>query len=157
VRSHGVRDRSWGPRPDAGKRWWGDRIGYTTGAGDEFAFLAVSHPESLERAVVFDGFIDVRGARRAIDRGTRELHYGVDGRIAGVALVLVDDEGAEHRLAGTVHSHCTFPSIPAMVTTVSMVTWAGAVGADLVGEDQDVWWQHSWRKFARGRPAAGRP
>ena len=46
---------------------------------------------------------------------------------------------------------CTFPSIPAMMTTVSMVSWTHDDGSALVGEDQDVWWQHSWRRFARGR------
>ena len=155
VRSYGVRDRSWGPRPDAGKRWWGDRIGYTTGASAEFAFLAVSHPQSLERAVVFDGFIDEGGARHAIASGSRELHYGSDGRIERVELQLVDDRGREHRLDGTVRSHCTFPSIPAMMTTVSMVTWTAADRDSLIGEDQDVWWQHRWRAFARSRPPIG--
>ena len=146
-----VRDRSWGSRPDAGKRWWGDRIGYTTGAGDGFAFLAVSHPSALDRADVFDGFIDRDGARSAIRRGTRQLHYRADGRIERVELSLVDDHERELQLQGTLLNRCTFQSIPAMMTTVSMATWSVDAQGHAVGEDQDVWWQHSWRPFARSR------
>jgi hypothetical protein len=156
VDSPAVRDRSWGSRPDAGKRWWGDRIGYTTGAGDGFAFLAVSHPKSLDRGEVFDGFVDRDGRRLPLRSGSRRLSYGDDGRIARVALDLVDGDGGDIALEGVVQNHCTFQSIPAMMTTVSMTTWSIAGGGSAVGEDQDVWWQHSWRAFARSRAARPR-
>jgi hypothetical protein len=151
-----VRDRSWGPRPDAGKRWWGDRIGYTTGAADGFAFLAVSQPKAMDRADVFDGFIDRGGDRRAIHRGTRQLRYRDDRRIARVELELEDTAGRSVTIAGDTQNRCTFQSIPAMMTTVSMVAWsvegAGVDTDGAIGEDQDVWWQHCWRPFARSRP-----
>jgi hypothetical protein len=146
-----VRDRSWGSRPDAGKRWWGDRIGYTTGAGNGLAFLAVSHPNTLDRADVFDGFIDRDGNRSPIRKGTRQLYYRPDGRIERVELALVDEQERELHLQGSMLNHCTFQSIPAMMTTVSMVTWTADGESRAVGEDQDVWWQHSWRLFARSR------
>jgi hypothetical protein len=146
-----VRDRSWGPRPDAGKRWWGDRIGYTTAAGTDFAVLAVSYPKSLDRADVFDGFIDRDGTRSAIRQGTRQLYYRADGRIDRVELALADDEGRELHLQGATQNRCTFQSIPAMMTTVSMVMWSVDGEHSAIGEDQDVWWQHSWRRFARSR------
>ncbi|MEO8695873.1 MAG: hypothetical protein ABI658_20300 [Acidimicrobiales bacterium] len=151
VASPMVRDRSWGSRPDGGKRWWGDRIGYTTGAGDGIAFLAVSHPSALDRADVFDGFIDRDGARSPIRQGTRQLTYRPDGRIERVVLELVDDGGRELRVQGATLNRCTFQSIPAMMTTVSMVTWSVDGAGEATGEDQDVWWQHSWRRFARSR------
>jgi hypothetical protein len=35
------------------------------------------------------------------------------------------------------------------------VTWTAADRDSLIGEDQDVWWQHRWRAFARSRPPIG--
>jgi hypothetical protein len=113
--------------------------------------LAVSHPKALDRADVFDGFIDRGGTRSAIRRGTRQLYYRADGRIERVELALVDDEGQDLHMQGATQNRCTFQSIPAMMTTVSMVTWSVDGERSAIGEDQDVWWQHSWRQFARSR------
>jgi hypothetical protein len=143
-----MRDRSWGPRTERGYR----RVGYTWAASPGLSLLTYTSPEDGDRERVHSGYVRRDGQLGQITGGSRVVHRDpATGWLSGIDLEVVDELGRTTAGRAEAVSRLVLPGSTSLCTNTAL-RWT-VDGADLHGEDQDVWPLKEWRAFRRG--AAG--
>lgn len=144
----GMRDRSWGPRPEHRPK----QSAYVTGiASPEHAFLAVTSADGKNETISY-GFLTRNGITRDLVSGTRKtLRHREGGWATEIQIDAVDEDGrvlraVGRRLSGMIINRHTF------IDSNGLFEW-NMDGETGHGEDQDLWIVHRWaddRRKARG-------
>ncbi|MBX9609449.1 MAG: hypothetical protein K2Y51_24765 [Gammaproteobacteria bacterium] len=144
----GMRDRTWGRRPEDRPR----QAAYVTGAADAaHGFLAVTNvrPEGDKVSYGFlrrDGrTVSLAGGERVVERCPRE-HW-----VTRITLTAQDAEGRELRAVGVPVSRIIL-NRHTFIDVNSLIRW-DIDGVTAWGEDQDMWPVHRWARLARERRA----
>lgn len=144
----GMRDRTWGRRPENRPR----QAAYVTGAVDgEHGFLAVTNVRE-EGDLVAYGFYRRDGRTVSLASGRREVERDpVTGWATRVSIEAVDAEGREFSAVGEPVSRIII-NRHTFIDINTLLRWDIA-GTTAWGEDQDMWPMH---RFARLRRQARR-
>lgn len=142
----GMRDRTWGPRPEHRPR----QAAYVTGAADaDHGFLAVTNTRNGTDHVAY-GFLRRDGRTVGLASGERRVVRDQrDGHIERVEIDAVDNDGRTMRAVGTPLSRMII-NRHTFIDINSLVAW-DLDGADAAGEDQDMWPVHTFAAAARQR------
>ena len=140
----GMRDRTWGRRPENRPR----RAAYVTGAVDAAnGFLAVTNTRADGDRIAY-GFLRRDGETVALESGERQLKRdSKHGWVTEVRLQAHDQQGRELNAMGTPVSRLII-NRHTFIDINSLVRWDldGVVGW---GEDQDMWPIHRWARQRR--------
>ena len=144
----GMRDRSWGPRPEHRPK----TSAYVTGiASPDHAFLAVTSADGTKEAISY-GFLTRDGKTCDLVSGTRKTRRcPVNGWAEEIFIEATDEDGrvlraTGRRLSGIIINRHTF------IDSNGLIEW-NIDGDTGHGEDQDLWTVHDWaddRRKARG-------
>ena len=135
----GMRDRSWGPRPEHRPK----RSAYVTGiASPTLGFLAVTSSGHTSEVISY-GFLLRDGVIRDLVSGTRKVrHDPQNGWVTDIEIEGTDADGRTfravgRRLSGIIINRHTF------IDSNGLIEWNidGEIGH---GEDQDLWPVHAW-------------
>lgn len=146
----GMRDRSWGPRPEHRP----GKSAYVTGiASAEDAFLAVTKWNDPSDPIAYGFMIkdgktgDLVSGRRIVERCPKQ------GWVTSIAIEGKDEFGRElhavgKRLSGIIINRHSF------IDSNGLIEWTinGKTGH---GEDQDMWPVHRWSAFRRDARSGG--
>ena len=145
----GMRDRTWGRRPEDRPR----QAAYVTGAADAAnGFLAVTNP-GLEVDRIAYGFLRRDGRTVALAEGERRVQRDpVHGWMTGIELEAVDLEGRRLQARGEPASRIIL-NRHTFIDINSLVRWT-VDGVTAWGEDQDMWPVHRWSRRRRESRAA---
>lgn len=145
----GMRDRSWGPRPEHRPK----KSSYITGiASERDAFLAVTkwHGDVEEIAYGFmirDGEIaDLVSGTRRVERDPHE------GWVTRIVVEGTDELGRQLRAEGTRLSGLII-NRHSFIDSNGLMAWS-INGHDGHGEDQDMWPVHDWSAMRRAQKQA---
>lgn len=145
----GMRDRSWGPRPEHRPK----KSSYITGiASERDAFLAVTkwHGDVEEIAYGFmirDGEIaDLVSGTRRVERDPHE------GWVTRIVVEGTDELGRQLRAEGTRLSGLII-NRHSFIDSNGLIAWS-INGHDGHGEDQDMWPVHDWSAMRRAQKQA---
>jgi hypothetical protein len=149
----GMRDRTWGRRPEDRPR----QAAYLTGAaGAAHGFLAVTSPRPEGDRVAY-GFLRRDGHTAGLTEGERRVERdSATGWVTRVTLHARDVDGRALAAAGVAVSRIVI-NRHTFIDVNSLVRW-DLDGAIAWGEDQDMWPVHRWaraRRDARARGEAG--
>jgi len=130
----GMRDRTWGPRPEHRPR----QAAYVTGAASpDHGFLAVTNTQPDGDPVAY-GFLRRDGRTANLRHGQREVRRDhLEGSILEVVIDAVDEEGRSLRAVGTPVSRMII-NRHTFIDINSLVRW-DLDGEEAWGEDQDMW------------------
>ena len=144
-----MRDRSWTPRRETTSR---TRRGYLYGAdtdGEHGFFAATSVAPGGHDDQAIGGWLLSDGTVTPIDRGSRRVTR--DGACRPISVDLdLEAAGRHHHWHGEVRSRLALPTTP-YFAWMSLTTWQGSDGRQLVGEDHDSWSPRRWRALLAGR------
>jgi hypothetical protein len=145
----GMRDRTWGPRPETRPR----RAAYVTGAagpdGDDVGFLAVTNTAPDGADPVAYGFLRRDGETLGLASGARTVtRDGDQGWVREVAVEATDLAGRRLHAVGRPVSRMIV-NRHTFIDINSLVRW-DVDGAEAWGEDQDMWPVHTFADFRRG-------
>jgi hypothetical protein len=129
-----MRDRSWGPRPDA----VGLRAGYAYATASERDGFHVMSIFTGERDQVVAGYLLRDGCLADVVSGTREVVERDRGRPLRVRVSAVDALGRELQAEGRCASRLAFQASPGLFAWMSLTHWRFGE-REAWGEDQDVW------------------
>jgi hypothetical protein len=136
----GMRDKSWGLRPDTRSDW---AAAYTFGnASADEQFLVVTAVEGNTGTSYPDrpaGYLVHEGKKSAIVRATRSVTSRVAGHPVEVRLEAEDELGRRFEAVGRCRNRLAFQALAGTFAWMSMVEWRTADGLSLVGEDQECW------------------
>lgn len=140
----GMRDRTWGRRPEDRPR----QAAYVTGAADGgHGFLAVTNPGPDGEPVAF-GFLRRDGRTVPLAGGRRRVERDATGGwISRVVLEARDTAGRELVAVGIPVSRMVI-NRHTFIDVTSLVRW-DLDGARAWGEDQDMWPVHRWARARR--------
>lgn len=140
----GMRDRTWGPRPEHRPR----QTAYVTGAADaDHGFLAVTNTRNGTDHVAY-GFLRRDGRTVGLASGERRVGRDArDGHIERVEIDAVDNEGRTLHAVGRPLSRMII-NRHTFIDINSLVAW-DLDGTEAVGEDQDMWPVHTFAAAAR--------
>jgi len=140
----GMRDRTWGRRPEDRPRL----AAYVTGAVDDaHGFLAVTNPRPDGEPVAY-GFLLREGRTARLAGGERRVERDTEnGWITHVTLEARDVEG-RHMIASGVPVSRIVINRHTFIDVNSLVRW-DLDGAVAWGEDQDMWPVHRWARARR--------
>jgi hypothetical protein len=146
----GMRDRTWGPRPEHRPR----RAAYVTGAVDaDPAFLAVTNTAVDGDDPIAYGFLRRDGRTVALAGGSRVVSRHPDhGHVEQVTISASDAEGRSLRAVGTPVSRIVI-NRHSFIDINSLLRW-DVDGAEGWGEDQDMWPVHTFADARRRRSFA---
>ena len=135
----GMRDRTWGPRPENRPR----QAAYVTGASDpDNGFLAVTNVRP-EGEVVAYGFLRRDGQTVSLASGTRQVERDPhEGWIIRITIDAVDTSG-RHLVAVGEPASRIIVNRHTFIDINSLVRW-DMNGATAWGEDQDMWPMHNF-------------
>lgn len=145
----GMRDRTWGPRPEHRPR----QAAYVTGAADaDNGFLAVTNTKPDGDPVAY-GFLRrdgrtvslAEGGERTVERDPKE------GWMTRIAIEATDAEGRQLKAVGEPVSRIIV-NRHTFIDINSLVRW-DLNGAVAWGEDQDMWPTHTFSAATRARRA----
>jgi hypothetical protein len=156
----GMRDRSWGPRPQTGIHlmshgpFTADRMGYSWAASRGEAFLTISaydgrssDPESFFN---IHGFLLRDGTSAKLSTGTR--HVLQRDRATGAPTRLLvegtDERGRTFEAEGVTHNRIGVMLNPKLFSWAALTEWRIG-GATVWGEDHDNYSAASIRAYAR--------
>ncbi len=145
----GMRDRTWGPRPEHRPR----QAAYVTGAADgEHAFLAVTNTRPDGDPIAY-GFYRRDGRTVSLVEGERRvLRDDVKGWVQEIEIDATDAEGRRLRAVGRPASRI-ITNRHSFIDSNSLIHW-DLDGTDAWGEDQDMWPVHTYSAAQRARRAA---
>jgi len=145
----GMRDRTWGRRPEDRPR----QAAYVTGAVDGANnFLAVTNTGPEGDHVAY-GFLRRGGETVSLARGERRVRRDpAQGWITSIELDAVDNQGRALRARGTPVSRLIV-NRHTFIDINSLVRWETEDGTAW-GEDQDMWPVHRWARSRRERTRA---
>jgi hypothetical protein len=143
----GMRDRTWGPRPEHRPR----QAAYVTGAADAGnGFLAVTNTQPDGDPVAY-GFLRRDGRTVSLAGGERSVErHPEHGWVLGITIEATDSEGREVKAVGEpvsrilVNRH-TFIDINSLIRWRiygAKIDGAEIDGVEAWGEDQDMWPVH---------------
>ena len=140
----GMRDRTWGRRPEDRPR----QAAYVTGAADEaHGFLAVSNLRDGKDEIAY-GFLRRDGVTVGLANGTREVTRDpATGFINRIVITARDQQGRELRATGVPVSRIVL-NRHTFIDNNSLIRW-DLNGAVAWGEDQDMWPVHRWARYRR--------
>jgi hypothetical protein len=140
----GMRDRTWGRRPENRPR----QAAYVTGAADAaHGFLAVTNGRSDGDEVAY-GFLRRDGRTVSLARGERVVERDdLHGWITRIRINARDAEGRELHAVGEPVSRIIL-NRHTFIDVNSLVRW-DLDGALAWGEDQDMWPVHRWARVRR--------
>lgn len=142
---YGMRDRTWGRRPENRPR----RAGYITGMTDpDTGFLAVTNvsPEGEKAAY---GFLRRNGRTVPLAEGTRTGERNpATGHSSTVRLDLTDQEGRRMIAEGEAVSRIVI-NRHSFIDINSLVRWDCGADGIAWGEEQDMWPMHHFEKMRR--------
>jgi hypothetical protein len=143
----GMRDRTWGPRPEHRPR----QAAYVTGAAHpEHAFLAVTNTRPDGDPVAY-GFLRREGLTANLTGGRREVVRDPDeGWVTEVVIEATDEHGRELRAVGTPVSRIII-NRHTFIDINSLLRW-DLDGDEGWGEDQDMWPVATFADRQRSRP-----
>jgi hypothetical protein len=140
----GVRDRTWGRRPEDRPR----QAAYVTGvASATHGFLAVTNAEAEPNPVAY-GFLLRNGHTIRLTQGERKIERDTaNGWITRIELQARDAEGREIVAVGEPVSRIII-NRHTFIDINSLIRWNmnGEIGW---GEDQDMWPMHRWSRLRR--------
>ena len=142
----GMRDRTWGQRPENRPR----QAAYVTGAADAaHGFLAVTN-SGADGDFIAHGFLRRDGETASLISGERHtVRDTTHGWITQINLVGTDKQGRELNAIGTPVSRLII-NRHTFVDINSLVRW-DLDGVVAWGEDQDMWPVHRWARMRRER------
>lgn len=145
----GMRDRTWGPRPENRPR----QAAYVTGAADAAnGFLAVTNVRP-EGEVIAYGFLRRDGRTVSLAGGSRRVERDpVQGWITRITIEATDTEGRPLLAIGEPVSRIIV-NRHTFIDINSLVRWDIA-GLTAWGEDQDMWPTHTFAADAAARRKA---
>jgi hypothetical protein len=140
----GMRDRTWGRRPEDRPR----RAAYVTGAAAPAeGFLAVTNIRDGMDTVAY-GFLRRDGRATPLAGGQRRVERSPEhGWIASIEIEATDEEGRTLLAVGRPVSRMIVDR-HTFIDVNSLVHWDIA-GQEAWGEDQDMWPVHDWSKYRR--------
>jgi hypothetical protein len=140
----GMRDRTWGPRPEHRPR----QAAYVTGAaGPDHGFLAVTST-GPDRDPVAYGFHRLQGRTVSLVEGERTVERDPEqGWVTGLTIEAVDAEGRPLRAVGRPVSRIVI-NRHSFIDINSLIRW-DLDGAEAWGEDQDMWPVHTFAAHRR--------
>ncbi len=144
----GMRDRTWGRRPEDRPR----QAAYVTGAANaDTGFLAVTQGK-VPRDEVAYGFLRRDGRNVPLASGERQVERDPkEGWITRITLLARDTQGRELRAEGVPVSRIIL-NRHTFIDINSLIRWEHD-GLVAWGEDQDMWPVHRWAR--RQREARG--
>jgi hypothetical protein len=153
VRSYGMRDRSWGPRPQFGDSMHGaPNGGYSYGtASERDGFHAITMNYGDQGCFGIHGYVNRDGEWSKMKSANREVveRDADTGFPRRVVLDIVDELGRELHCEGTALNQLAFPINPNLFTINCLTEWRFD-GITAYGEDHDNWAAASIRRFMRG-------
>ena len=143
----GMRDRTWGPRPEHRPR----QAAYVTGAADAAnGFLAVTNgrPERPDSDPIAYGFLRRDGRNLSLASGERRVERDLEhGWITKITIMATDVGGRELRAVGEPVSRIIV-NRHTFIDINSLVRW-DVDGQTAWGEDQDMWPVHTFTAARR--------
>ncbi|MFT7600812.1 MAG: hypothetical protein ACI8TP_003760 [Acidimicrobiales bacterium] len=136
----GMRDRTWGKRPENRPR----QAGYVTGAGEGGnGFLAVTNTRDGNDRVAY-GFVK-RGEHQVdfTDGDRSVVRHPTEGYVEKITIAGTDANGDAFRAVGESVSRI-FINRHTFIDINSLVRWELDDGTEWWGEDQDMWPMHTW-------------
>lgn len=148
----GMRDRTWGRRPEDRPR----QAAYVTGAADAAnGFLAVTSFKDARDAVAY-GFLRRDGCTVSLADGERRVERDPNtGWVTRILINARDQQGRELRAEGVPVSRIIL-NRHTFIDINSLIRW-DLNGVEAWGEDQDMWPVHRWTRFRREARTAGSP
>jgi hypothetical protein len=130
----GMRDRTWGPRPEHRPR----QAAYVTGAASaEHSFLAVTNTRPDDDPIAY-GFLRRDGRTANLTGGHREVERDpAEGHVTRVVIEAVDEDDRRLRAVGTPVSKMII-NRHTFIDINSLLRW-DLDGDEAWGEDQDMW------------------
>lgn len=140
----GMRDRTWGRRPEDRPR----QAAYVTGAADAaHGFLAVTDGKSARDQVTY-GFLRRDGRTVSLASGERVVERDADnGWITRIRVTARDVAGRELAATGVPVSRIIL-NRHTFIDVNSLIRW-DLDGTTAWGEDQDMWPVHRWARKRR--------
>lgn len=140
----GMRDRTWGRRPEDRPR----QAAYVTGAADgEHGFLAVTNTRP-EGDLVAYGFLRRNGKTVSLASGERVVERDpTEAWITRITLRATDTDGRKMLAIGTPVSRLIV-NRHTFIDINSLIRW-DIDGSIAYGEDQDMWPVHRWARLRR--------
>jgi hypothetical protein len=140
----GMRDRTWGRRPEDRPR----RAAYVTGAtGPADGFLAVTNIRDGMDTVAY-GFLRRAGHATPLADGQRRVERSAEhGWITSIEIEATDEQGRTLHAIGRPASRMIVDR-HTFIDVNSLVQW-DLDGQEAWGEDQDMWPVHDWSKYRR--------
>ena len=140
----GIRDKSWGVRPDArvGAPAPDGRTGATYAYGtrsadDQFLVVPTSYG-NVGRAGEGSGYLVRDGSKALIAKAERRVLKRENGHPVELMLDLEDVSGRTLHLLGTCRNRLANQALPTTFAWLSMTEWRTADGETFLGEDQEV-------------------
>jgi len=145
----GMRDRTWGPRPENRPR----QAAYVTGASSpDDGFLAVTNSRDEGDPVAY-GFLRRDGEIANFVEGHRRVERDPEhGWIQSIVIDAIDERGRQLRAEGEAVSRITI-NRHTFIDINSLVRWQLDDGSVGWGEDQDMWPVHTWSAMRRAERA----
>ena len=142
----GMRDRTWGPRPEHRPR----QAAYVTGAGDaDNGFLAVTNLRPEGELVAY-GFLRRDGRTVSLAGGERRVERDpAEGWITKITIASTDADGRQLLAVGEPVSRIII-NRHTFIDINSLVRW-DVDGTTQWGEDQDMWPVHTFSAAKRTR------
>lgn len=146
VDCYGMRDRTWGRRPENRPR----RAGYITGMADpDTGFLAVTNI-SAEAETAAYGFLRRDGRTVSLASGSRiGTRDPETGCMASIEMNLTDQEGRNLVARGEPVSRIII-NRHTFIDINSLVRWDCGSDGIAWGEEQDMWPMHHFERLKRG-------
>ena len=153
----GFRDRTWSPRSQFGQGVGPQMpsVGYTWGSSrtsdDGFFLLSRNLDEEFLEYGLLDGILFRGGVSAKLAEARRTiLERDLDGCPVAMRIDLTDVEGRTAQIEGTNVNRFVVNLYPSLLVWECQTHWA-MDGIDLVGEDEDNWGLHDFRRYLRRR------
>lgn len=152
----GFRDRTWSPRTQFGPGVGPfPSMGYTWGTSltsdDGFFLLSGNIDDQFMEYSLLDGILFRDGEVAKLSKATRTIvKRDGDGCPVGTTIDLVDEKGRSAHIEGTNVNRFIVNLYPSLLVWECQTQWT-LDGIPLVGEDEDNWGIHDFRRFLRSR------
>lgn len=131
---YAMRDRSWGPRGERGRV----RVGYTWAANEDVTVLTYTSGSNDGIEKVHSGYLRRDGEVSQLTGGRRVVRRDPSsGWVTGLELDVTDELGRGFAGSAEALSRLILPGATGVCTN-TLLRW-NTDGAELYGEDQDVW------------------
>jgi hypothetical protein len=151
----GFRDRTWSPRSQFGQGVGPfASMGYTWGTSlssdDGFFLLSGNADERCMDYSLLDGILFRDGESAKLVEAQRSIveRDAQNGCPVALRIDVVDDQGRSAHIEGTNVNRFIVNLYPSLLVWECQTRWT-MDGVDLVGEDEDNWGIHDFRRFVR--------